>query len=190
MALVLADRQTAGRGRGANRWWTGAGSLAFSLLLHPAARGIRRENFPLISLTAALAIIDAARPLASADELGLHWPNDVFAQGRKLAGVLVEALTDGWHVLGVGLNVNNRAIDAPDELREKTISLADLTGRDQSRTDALLALFSAALAQSGPIGHGTGRDCPPGRSCLPATWPATHHPKRRSADDGTVPGHR
>ena len=118
MALVLADRQTAGRGRGANRWWTGAGSLAFSLLLHPAARGIRRENFPLISLAAALAIIDAQHPVASAGELGLHWPNDVFAQGAELAGVLVEALTDGWHVLGVGLNVNNRTIDAPAELRE------------------------------------------------------------------------
>ena len=52
-ALVIADEQTAGRGRGSNRWWTGAGSLAFSLVFDPAAQGIKRQHYPLISLATA-----------------------------------------------------------------------------------------------------------------------------------------
>jgi BirA family transcriptional regulator, biotin operon repressor / biotin---[acetyl-CoA-carboxylase] ligase len=140
-ALILADEQTAGRGRGGNRWWTGPGSLAFSLVFDPATVGIRREHFPLISLATALAIVDSVRPIVPHGTLGLHWPNDVFACERKLAGILVEALAEGKHVLGVGLNVNNCAAAAPTELGGKTISLADLSGHEHSRTDVLLALL-------------------------------------------------
>jgi BirA family biotin operon repressor/biotin-[acetyl-CoA-carboxylase] ligase len=82
------------------------------------------------------------RPLAPAVELGLHWPNDVFGSGRKLAGVLVEALANGKHVLGVGVNVNNRAGAAPEELRERTTSIADLSGREQPRIDVLLEILA------------------------------------------------
>jgi len=154
MALVLADEQTAGRGRGANRWWTGPGSLAFSLVFDPAAQAIRREHFPIISLATAVAIADAVRAIVPPGQLGLHWPNDVFASGRKLAGILVEVLADGKHVLGVGLNVNNHAADAPAELRDKTTSLADLSGRDHSRTDVLLELLARLWPNLGQLAAG------------------------------------
>ncbi|MES1213746.1 MAG: biotin--[acetyl-CoA-carboxylase] ligase [Singulisphaera sp.] len=140
-ALVIADEQTAGRGRGANRWWTGAGSLAVSLVFDPAAQGIKRQHYPLMSLATAVAIVDALRPAIPTGALGLHWPNDVFASGRKLAGILVEGLPNGKHVLGIGLNVNNRTSGAPAEVRERATSLADLTGREQSRTDVLVELL-------------------------------------------------
>src|SRR5438128_556633 len=102
--LVVADEQTAGRGRGANRWWTGAGSLAFSLLFDPSAHGIDRRNLGMIALAAGVATVEAVAPRLPRQPLGLHWPNDVFAAGRKLAGILVEGLRNGRHILGLGLN--------------------------------------------------------------------------------------
>src|SRR5487761_503549 len=131
--LVVADRQTAGRGRGGNRWWTAPGSLAASLLFDPAARQIARRNFPMLSLAAAVALIETVGPLVGQEEIGLHWPNDVFVAGRKLAGILVEALPDGKHILGIGCNVNNSLAQAPGELQAIATSLADLSGRTQHR---------------------------------------------------------
>jgi BirA family biotin operon repressor/biotin-[acetyl-CoA-carboxylase] ligase len=150
-ALVIADEQTAGRGRGRNRWWTGAGSVACSLVLDPAAQGIRRVHYPLISLATAVAIVDALSPILSRGQLGLHWPNDVFASGRKLAGILVESLPDGKHIIGLGLNVNNRAADAPVELRARTTSLADLAGRQHSRTEILLLVLARLWPNLGQL---------------------------------------
>lgn len=139
--LVIAEGQTAGRGRGGNRWWTGPGSLAFSLLFDPAARRIAQRHFPMLSLAAAVALIETAAPLVGQEEIGLHWPNDVFAAGRKLAGILVEALADGRHVLGIGCNINNRASDAPVELAGVVVTLADLSNRRHDRTSVLLVLL-------------------------------------------------
>lgn len=131
--LVVADEQTAGRGRGANRWWTGQGSLACSLLFDPAARQIERRFYPMISLATAIAIAETAAEVLSTVDVGLHWPNDVFVGERKLAGVLIEVLPDGRHVLGIGCNVNNRTSSAPPELSTVATSLVDLTGRDHCR---------------------------------------------------------
>jgi len=139
--LVIADEQTAGRGRGANRWWTGPGSLACSLLFDPAVRGIERRYHSMISLAAAVAIVDAVSPLVADRPLGVHWPNDVFVAGRKLAGILVEALPDGKHILGIGCNVNNSLAAAPAELQAIVTSLADVSGRMQHRTAFLLDLL-------------------------------------------------
>jgi BirA family biotin operon repressor/biotin-[acetyl-CoA-carboxylase] ligase len=151
-ALVVADRQTAGRGRGNNRWWTGEGALAFSLLIDPAAYGLARQAAPRLSLAAGVAVVDALAGRLDGHTMGLHWPNDVYADGRKLAGVLVEVLPDGRHIIGVGLNSNNRAGDAPEALRDGIATLLDLTGMHHDETELLLALLEnldAALAQLG-----------------------------------------
>ena len=140
--LVVADEQTAGRGREGNSWWTGAGNLAFSLLIDPAEFGCPRRAVPSMSLAVSVAIIDAIAPRAAGHRIGLHWPNDVFAAGKKLAGVLVEVLPDGRHILGVGLNTNSRAATAPAELQTVLTTLLDLTGQRQDHTALLLALLS------------------------------------------------
>jgi BirA family transcriptional regulator, biotin operon repressor / biotin---[acetyl-CoA-carboxylase] ligase len=144
--LVVADRQTAGRGRGANRWWTGSGSLAASLLFDPAAHGIATPRYPMISLTAAVALIETVAPLVPRQKVSLHWPNDVFVGERKLAGILVEAIPDGRHVLGIGCNVNNRLVDAPSELAARVVTLADLTDCLHHRSKLLLVLLGRLYA--------------------------------------------
>lgn len=135
--LVVADEQTAGRGRGANRWWTGSGSLAFSLLFDPSARQVERRYLPMISLAAAIAIAETVAAATARHDAGLHWPNDVFIGERKLAGVLIEALPDDRHVLGIGCNVNNRVAEAPPEVAAIVASLADVTEKAHSRGELL-----------------------------------------------------
>ena len=137
--LILADAQTAGRGRGGNRWWTGQGSLAMSLLLDipPAAKGVA----PLVSLAAAVAIVETVSAIRPSLGVGIHWPNDVLADGRKLAGILAEVLPDGRCVLGMGVNTNNSLADAPSELRATATSLRDLTGEAIDPTNFLIDLL-------------------------------------------------
>jgi len=143
--VVLAGRQTAGRGRGAKRWWCGPGCLAFSLLFGPEQ--LRPGRGSLVSLAAALAVVETVGPLVPDRQIGIHWPNDVMvanpavaASDRKLSGILIEVLPDGQHVVGIGLNVNASAADAPPELRTRLATLLDLTGR---RHDLTVMLVSA-----------------------------------------------
>jgi len=143
--LVVADEQTAGRGRGSNRWWTGPGSLAFSLLLD---RPEPTPPSPLLGLAAAISVVRAARLHLPDSPLGLHWPNDVMVGGKKLAGVLVEVLANRRPVIGIGLNLNDAAAAAPEELRHRIATLRDLTGREHDRIEVLIAVlrtFAATL---------------------------------------------
>ncbi len=140
--LVVASQQTAGRGRGRNRWWTGPGSLAISLLLDDrqiVAAG--HDRSPLIALAAALAVVDTVAPLVPSETVGIDWPNDVTAAGRKLAGVLVEVLPNRRHVIGIGVNTNNTLDDAPPELRHTVATLRDLSGKTHDPTTLLIELL-------------------------------------------------
>jgi BirA family transcriptional regulator, biotin operon repressor / biotin---[acetyl-CoA-carboxylase] ligase len=150
--LVIADRQTAGRGRGGNRWWTGYGSLAFSLLLESIAppedsaaksgplSSPRRET--LLGLAAGVAVGETLRPLLGATEIGILWPNDVIAAGRKLAGILVEVLPDGSAVIGIGINTNVSMKDAPADLLTTATTLLEITGTRQDHVAILVSLLN------------------------------------------------
>jgi BirA family biotin operon repressor/biotin-[acetyl-CoA-carboxylase] ligase len=140
--LVLAAEQTAGRGRGANVWWTGRGSLAMSLLIDPARQGIRAEHVLLVSLACAVALVETVERLAPGIPAGLHWPNDVFVGGRKLSGILIEGLPSGRMILGIGVNTNNTLADAPAELRSIATTLRDSTGEACDHTEFLIELLA------------------------------------------------
>jgi BirA family biotin operon repressor/biotin-[acetyl-CoA-carboxylase] ligase len=148
--LIVADEQTAGRGRGSNRWWTGPGSLAMTLLLEADPRPAEPGVLSLLGLAAAVAVVETVAPLLPDHQIGLHWPNDVFAAGRKLAGVLVEVLADRRRIVGIGLNTNNTLADAPPELRGSITTLRELSGVPHDPTAILLTLlghFEQALRQ-------------------------------------------
>ncbi|MGA2067334.1 MAG: biotin--[acetyl-CoA-carboxylase] ligase [Thermoguttaceae bacterium] len=140
--LIVAGQQTAGRGRGANRWWTGPGSLAFSLLLDREMSAARAPQGPaMLALAAGVAVAEALTPLVPGETVGIHWPNDVVAGGRKLAGVLVEVLGDGRSIVGIGVNSNNTVADAPAELQARVGTLRDLSGRTHDQTEVLSAIL-------------------------------------------------
>jgi BirA family biotin operon repressor/biotin-[acetyl-CoA-carboxylase] ligase len=142
-ALAITERQTAGRGRGSNRWWTGGGSLAFSMLVDPARYGIEVRYGCMVALAAAVAVIETATRHLPSPAVGVRWPNDVFVGRRKLAGILVEALGDGRQIIGIGLNVNNSVSEAPPEISSIATSLVDEIGGPLDRTEVLSALVTA-----------------------------------------------
>ena len=140
--LIIADRQTAGRGRRGNRWWTGTGGLALSLLIEARQFGLKRSRSPMVALATAVAVANTIRPLTAPRTVGIHWPNDVFVDGRKLAGILVEVPSDRFHVVGIGINTNNTLAHAPPELRTTATTLLDLTGVRHDHLDILLTLLA------------------------------------------------
>jgi BirA family transcriptional regulator, biotin operon repressor / biotin---[acetyl-CoA-carboxylase] ligase len=145
-ALVVAQRQTAGRGRQGAVWFAPEGSLTFSLAVLPAAWGISLAQWPALSLTTAVAVADAVQPLLPAGLLAqIKWPNDVFINGGKLAGILLESAptTSDALVIGVGLNVNG-ALASAREQAPLGVTLEELTGGAQD-IDALLETFVAAF---------------------------------------------
>ncbi|MCR4414498.1 MAG: biotin--[acetyl-CoA-carboxylase] ligase [Thermoguttaceae bacterium] len=140
--LIVADRQTAGRGRGTKRWWTGPGSLAFSLLVDLESFGVERSRQSMVALAAGIAVVETLAPALEGIPLGLHWPNDVYAQGRKLAGILIESAARRLHVVGIGINTNNTLRDAPPELSDAAVTLLDLTAREHDHTEILVGFLT------------------------------------------------
>lgn len=131
-ALVVADHQTAGRGRLGRSWEAPPGTaLLCSILLEPPAD----RASPQLSLVAGVAVADAIEQVVGL-AAQLKWPNDVMLRRRKVAGCLAEA-RDGAVVLGIGVNVNQTG----DQLPERAGSLRTLTGRDWDREELLAWLL-------------------------------------------------
>jgi BirA family transcriptional regulator, biotin operon repressor / biotin---[acetyl-CoA-carboxylase] ligase len=130
--VVTASEQTAGRGR-QGRTWTAPPdkALLYSALLRPLD-----ERHLTLPLAVPLAVCAAAEELRPDIQCSVKWPNDIWLEGRKLAGVLIEARPqDGWAVLGVGLNLSISSNEFPPDLCETAVSLFGSTkgGRGMSR---------------------------------------------------------
>ena len=137
--LILARRQTAGRGRGANTWWSSEGALTFSILF--SGKQVSASHLPasMISLAIGVAVCDTMEAIDPAFTVGLKWPNDVFIHGRKIAGILIECPSSvvGDVVVGIGINVNNSTREAPSEISARATSLTDLLGHPSDPFDVL-----------------------------------------------------
>jgi BirA family biotin operon repressor/biotin-[acetyl-CoA-carboxylase] ligase len=140
--VVLANEQTAGRGRLNRTWVSPAGvGIYMSLLLRPDISGI-----PLFLYT-FLPAVAAARALRRTSGLPvfIHWPNDLTLRGRKLAGILTDIRSSRGHprdvIIGIGINVNQMPADLPAELTETATSLAMTAGRRYSRAGIIQALL-------------------------------------------------
>ena len=153
--LVLAERQTAGRGRGANRWWSADGALTFSLIIDLQGPQFPADRLPLVSLAAGLAIRNALAATAPDRDFVLKWPNDVHLEDRKLSGILVETApsASGRIAIGVGINVNNSFASAPVELQATATSLADATGLRFDRTAVLMSAINEMQSRVQRLGR-------------------------------------
>ncbi|HJS59243.1 MAG TPA: biotin--[acetyl-CoA-carboxylase] ligase [Vicinamibacteria bacterium] len=158
--VVMAQRQTAGRGRLGRRWVSRAGDLFLSLLLRPG--DVATEVLAVLPLMAGVAVSRAA------DEWGvptrLKWPNDVLVGGQKLAGILAEASSAGLDVehvvLGVGMNL---ALDPPEHLRGVATSVYAETGQVPTPDEAAAAVLAAFLDVA-------RRFAPKGASAVVSAW--------------------
>jgi BirA family transcriptional regulator, biotin operon repressor / biotin---[acetyl-CoA-carboxylase] ligase len=156
---VVADRQLAGRGRMGRTWLSPAGvNLLVSVGLRldlPASRAW------WLAAATALAVREAAHAMVGPDHpLAIRWPNDlVTADGRKVAGLLIESQVTGDRVtgavLGMGLNVNWRRADMPSDIASGATSMADLADVPIDRVQVLGALLDALDAEIGLVDAGT-----------------------------------
>ena len=137
--IVVADQQTAGRGRFQRPWVSPPGAAIYlSLLLRP-----RPEHLLKLGMVASLAVVRAVRR-ASGLKATVKWPNDVEIAGRKLSGILIDSAMAGdgvdYVVVGIGINVSLDPTQFP-EIAEIATSLSRELGRDVDRRSVLQALL-------------------------------------------------
>jgi BirA family transcriptional regulator, biotin operon repressor / biotin---[acetyl-CoA-carboxylase] ligase len=139
-SVVLAEEQTAGRGRAGRSWISEkSAGIHCTILLRPP---IPPAHAPMLTLVAGLAARDAA-----AEELDalpdIRWPNDLLVNGKKFCGILTEMHAEPdrmhWAVIGIGINVNQAKM--PAELSEIATSLRIETGKSRSRLELLIRLL-------------------------------------------------
>jgi BirA family biotin operon repressor/biotin-[acetyl-CoA-carboxylase] ligase len=136
--VILADEQTAGRGRLERVWLSPRGNIAFSVILYPGL-----SCLPSLIMLASLAVVHSIEAVTGL-KAQIKWPNDVLIDGRKVCGMLIESDVQGSTVnysnIGIGINVNLRPTDFPDILPIAT-SLSHELGRDVSRLSVIRCLL-------------------------------------------------
>ena len=132
---ISAARQMAGRGRRGRVWQSPEGNLAATLLIRPSRAD---REWPQLSFAAAIAAADMAAAFAPNARIAVKWPNDVLADDKKLAGILLERVggADGGLAIGIGVNLAHY----PDDTEFPAVSLAALGAIPPSPDQALTAL--------------------------------------------------
>jgi BirA family transcriptional regulator, biotin operon repressor / biotin---[acetyl-CoA-carboxylase] ligase len=145
--VIVADSQRTGRGSRGRAWVSPGGvDLYLSIVDRPKLSPAHR---PLLSLAAGLGVAYAAQSLIGNEpQTQVKWPNDLWIERRKCAGILIESASRERDavVIGIGLNLNR--VEWPDELSENATSLLQATGRDHrfDRTIALALLLKEVEA--------------------------------------------
>ena len=148
--VVIAGRQTAGRGRIGRNWYSPQDKgIYMTVVLKPM---IPPEKIQLLTLAASVAAVDAIRCVCDV-EAGIKWPNDIILDGKKVCGILTEmnCETDlvNFAAIGIGINFSQKPGDFPDELRDKAVSLMTyLQDRGtQGKTPDRLDLIRSVLTE-------------------------------------------
>ncbi len=136
--VVIADEQTAGRGRLKRVWLSPKGSIALSIILYPDVL-----HLPYLIMLASLAAVHTIEKVADLKPQ-VKWPNDVLINGKKVCGILIESNVQknkaAYAIIGIGINVNLRPSDFP-EISPIATSLADELGAEVSRLDLVRQLL-------------------------------------------------
>jgi BirA family biotin operon repressor/biotin-[acetyl-CoA-carboxylase] ligase len=156
---ILADEQTKGRGRRGKSWETATGNFAATLLLRPTKAA---KECAQLSFVAALAVSDLVSVCLPGVQIRVKWPNDVLAEGRKIAGILLESTAApgerlDWLAVGIGINL----VRFPDDTEFPATSLSALGCPDLVLLDActrLAGFWSRWYAEWEANGFATIRD--------------------------------
>ena len=143
-AVVVAEEQTGGKGRLGRRWFAPKyKGIWFSLILCPPVLPPEANQVTMLAAVAVAAAIRKETGIA----VGIKWPNDLLAGGRKICGILTELSAEmeriNYMVVGIGINVNQEQTDFPEEFRESAASLRTASGIKINR----VKLIRAALAE-------------------------------------------
>ncbi len=140
--VVVADTQTAGRGRMGRSWESVPGvGIWMSLVIRPHMPPM---NVPRVTITAAVAVSEVIRA-ETGNEAPIEWPNDIALRGKKVAGILTEMVAEQdrveFVILGIGLNVNHTERDFTATIKRKATSLYLEDGVRRNRTSLLQKLL-------------------------------------------------
>jgi len=136
--VVIADEQTAGKGRKKRAWLSPRGSVALSIVLYPSI-----VHLPFLIMVASLAVVYSIEGVTGLKPQ-LKWPNDVLINGKKVCGILVESGVRkrkvDYAIVGIGINVNLRLTDFP-EITPIATSLSAELGKEITRIDLVRRLL-------------------------------------------------
>ncbi len=140
--VIIADEQTTGKGRLGRKWISPTGkNLYMSIILRPP---ISTRGATILTIMSAVACCIALRNITSLPVM-IKWPNDLMVGYKKIGGILTEIKADidkiTYAIIGIGININLDIEDLPQDVREIATSIKDLTGREFSRTEAIIEVL-------------------------------------------------
>ena len=131
--LIIAERQSAGKGRLGREWFSPAGGIWLSTILYPQ---LSPSYISRITLMTAVAVVKAIK-VCTQIESQIKWPNDILINEKKVCGILTEMSAEldviNWVVVGIGINANIDLRDFPEDIQENTISLKGTSGKEVLR---------------------------------------------------------
>lgn len=131
--LIIAERQSAGKGRLGREWFSPAGGTWLSIILYPQ---LSPSYISRITLMTAVALVKAIK-ICTQIKSQIKWPNDILVNEKKVCGILTEMSAEldiiNWVVVGIGVNVNIKQQEFPEDIRERTTSLKEVLGKKVSR---------------------------------------------------------
>jgi len=138
--IIIAEKQVGGKGRLGREWFSPAGGIWLSIILYPQ---LSPSYIPRITLTTAVAVVKTIEKVGRIKAL-IKWPNDILIKGKKLCGILAEMNAEldliNWVVVGIGINVNINQEEFPEDIRDNSISLKEVLGKEISRVK-LIQIF-------------------------------------------------
>ena len=127
--LIIAERQSAGKGRLGREWFSPAGGIWFSIILYPQ---LSPSYISRITLMTAVAVVKTIK-ICTQIKSQIKWPNDILVNEKKVCGILTEMSAEldiiNWVVVGIGVNVNIKQQEFPEDIRERTTSLKEVLGK-------------------------------------------------------------
>ena len=131
--LIIAERQSAGKGRLGREWFSPTGGIWLSIILYPQ---LSPSYISRITLMTAVAAVKAIK-ICTQIESQIKWPNDILINEKKVCGILTEMSAEldiiNWVVVGIGINVNIDHREFPEDIQENTISLKEILGKEVLR---------------------------------------------------------
>ena len=128
--LIIAERQSAGKGRLGREWFSPAGGIWLSIILYPQ---LPPSYIPRITLMTAVAVVKAIKMCVQI-EPQIKWPNDILINEKKVCGILTEMSAEldiiHWIVVGIGINANIDHREFPEDIQENAISLKEFLGKE------------------------------------------------------------
>ena len=149
--IVIAEQQSAGRGRYNRHWHSPRGGLYFTLVLRPP---IEPESAPLFSLLASCAVVEGVRGIGL-DHVSVKWPNDILIGQDKLAGILCELVSthnnEYFIVAGIGINHNSTTADFPKDSEYSFTTIRDHLGKTTSKARLFCSIINSVDRMLGSV---------------------------------------